>query len=93
VIQRLAGLLLLLGLAWLVSRILRGRTRSAPIRREVARPEGNMVRDRICNTFLPRSRALLARIGDEDHFFCSESCRRQALDRAAPREQAGRSGV
>jgi len=93
VIQRLAGLLLLLGLAWLVSRILRVRPRSAPVRRDVAHPEGEMVRDRVCNTFLPRSRALLARIDGEDHFFCSDSCRSEALERAAPREQAGRSGA
>ena len=78
-IQRLAGLLLLLGLAWLVSRILRVRPRKAPVRRDVARPEGEMVRDRVCNTFLPESSALASTIAGETHYFCSERCRRQFL--------------
>jgi hypothetical protein len=93
VISRLAGLLLLLGLAWLVSRILHGRFPSAAVRREVAPPGGEMVRDRVCNTFLPRSRALRVRIGGEDHFFCSDSCRSKALEQAGAREQAGHSHV
>ena len=38
-----------------------------------------MVRDRVCNTFLPRSRAISARIGPNEHFFCSESCRETFL--------------
>ena len=34
-----------------------------------------MVRDRVCNTFLPRSGALVVHSGGEDLFFCSETCR------------------
>ncbi|NIM62948.1 MAG: hypothetical protein GTO30_15265 [Acidobacteria bacterium] len=34
-----------------------------------------MVRDRVCNTFLPRSRAIVAAEGGEELFFCSEACR------------------
>lgn len=34
-----------------------------------------MVRDRVCNTFLPRSRALVVHSGGEDLFFCSPACR------------------
>jgi hypothetical protein len=44
------------------------------------RLEGDMVRDRICNTFVPRSRALLLREGDKEHFFCSEACRKAHLE-------------
>ena len=43
--------------------------------------EGTMVRDRVCNTFLPRDRALTARLGSEEFFFCSENCRRAFLAR------------
>lgn len=43
-----------------------------------------MVRDRVCNTFLPRSRALIERVGSEERFFCSERCRGAFLaERAA----------
>ncbi len=34
-----------------------------------------LVRDRVCNTFLPRSRALVVQTAGEDLFFCSEACR------------------
>jgi YHS domain-containing protein len=43
--------------------------------------EGAMVRDRVCETFLPRNRALIVRDGDEEHFFCSETCRQSFLGR------------
>jgi hypothetical protein len=33
-----------------------------------------LVRDRVCNTFLPRSRALVVQQAGEDLFFCSKSC-------------------
>ena len=46
-------------------------------RRRVA--GGELVKDRICNTHLPRERALEARIGGRDEYFCSAACRDQAL--------------
>jgi len=39
-----------------------------------------MVRDRVCNTFLPRSRALSLHAGGEEHFFCSDACRAKFLE-------------
>ena len=38
-----------------------------------------LVRDRVCNTFVPRERALVARIGGRDEAFCSAACRDKAL--------------
>jgi len=38
-----------------------------------------MVRDRVCNTFIPESKALRLQIGGEEHFFCSEACRDRFL--------------
>lgn len=40
---------------------------------------GPMVRDHVCNTFLPKSRALTARSGSDEHYFCSEECRQKFL--------------
>jgi YHS domain-containing protein len=34
-----------------------------------------MVRDRVCNTFLPEEKALRVEEDGEEHFFCSEACR------------------
>jgi len=65
---------------WLGRRISGARRRQAE--RPAAPPPSRdpMVRDRVCNTFLPRARALEARVGDETHFFCSESCRSRFLE-------------
>jgi hypothetical protein len=52
-----------------------------PPRGQVA--AGELVRDRVCNTFLPRERALSATIGGQEEHFCSAACRDQALAGAA----------
>jgi hypothetical protein len=39
----------------------------------------DMVRDRICNTFVPRSAALTAVVGGHEMHFCSRACRDRAL--------------
>jgi hypothetical protein len=45
-----------------------------------ARPaSAELVRDRVCNTFLPRDRALRAMVGGHEEHFCSAACRDQAL--------------
>jgi hypothetical protein len=47
-----------------------------------ARPAGEtgaLVRDRVCNTFLPRERALRALVGGREEHFCSAGCRDRAL--------------
>ena len=69
---------LVVGIAgWLISRLIRGAVRPTAPGRGQTRREGEMVRDRVCNTFLPRSRALVERVGGETHYFCSERCRIQ----------------
>jgi hypothetical protein len=41
-------------------------------------PSGDLVRDRVCNTFLPRERALTATIAGQQEHFCSSTCRERA---------------
>ena len=55
-----------------------------PARRSTpARPpaplSGELVRDRVCNTFVPRDRALRAVVGGAEEHFCSAACRDKAL--------------
>lgn len=38
-----------------------------------------LVRDKVCNTFLARDSAISARVGQETLYFCSEECRRRHL--------------
>jgi hypothetical protein len=47
-------------------------------RRELAT---EMVRDRVCDTFVPRSRALMAIVDGREQHFCSPECRERARRR------------
>jgi uncharacterized protein len=72
---RFAALLILIriGLRF-VTGLLEGLREPAPGRTDV-----ELVRDRICNTFLPRSRALKATVAGREEHFCSPACRDRAL--------------
>jgi len=52
---------------------------SGQTRRGTPRPVEDLVRDRICNTHVPRSRALTAVVEGHEEHFCSEACRQKAL--------------
>jgi Na+-transporting methylmalonyl-CoA/oxaloacetate decarboxylase gamma subunit len=41
-------------------------------------PATDMVRDRVCDTFVPRSRALVAIVDGREQHFCSPECRERA---------------
>ncbi len=41
----------------------------------------DLVRDPICNTFVPRTAALAGRLDGRDVYFCSAACRDKALAR------------
>ncbi len=76
-ISQLFRIMVLAVAGWLVSRLIRGAVRPAAPERAPTPRTGEMVRDRVCNTFLPRSSALVERVGGETHYFCSERCRTQ----------------
>ena len=64
-IARLAQLLVLVSIGWLIARLIRRTgTREAPRQGSVA-SRGRMVRDRVCNTFVPDGRALIERVDGE----------------------------
>ncbi len=44
-----------------------------------AGPSGVMVKDEVCNTYLPREDAVKETIGGVDHYFCSQACRGKFL--------------
>ena len=41
---------------------------------------GIMVKDEVCNTYLPREDAIREVIKGEEHFFCSNDCRQKFLE-------------
>jgi len=59
-------------------------TRTRPVapgpgpRPQVRAPE-DLVLDRVCHTYVPRSRALVARVAGHEEAFCSAACRDRAL--------------
>jgi len=60
--------------------------------REPAPPSGprkpgatDLVRDRVCNTFLPRDRAIAATVAGRTEYYCSPACRDAGLRLAPPR--------
>jgi hypothetical protein len=83
----LIGLLRVVVVLFALRLLLRGVAalfRQSPRPRKPAPALGEeMVRDQICNTFLPKKRALREVIGGEERFFCSSSCRDEARRRFA----------
>ena len=81
----LLWLLVFMGVSWLWRRLqaafgVAGSPRPGRSVRP-ARPAGRMVRDRICETFIPEESALRLGKGGEVHYFCSPSCRDRYLAR------------
>jgi len=83
----LGNLIRVLGILLLVRLVLRAfaARRPAPgpgpdLRDAAAR---DLVRDRVCNTFVPRERALRALVEGREEFFCSPACRDRGLREGA----------
>jgi hypothetical protein len=73
-------LLLLRLLLQFVAGLVRGlRGESRPARAGATAATGDLVRDRVCNTFLPRAAALRATVAGHEEHFCSPACRDKAL--------------
>ena len=61
------------------SDVRRSRTTTHP----TARKAEDLVRDPVCHTYVPRSRALTAVVEGREEHFCSEACRERARVGAA----------
>jgi hypothetical protein len=55
------------------------RTEDRPRQRPQVRTVEDLVLDRVCRTYVPRSRAVTARVAGRDESFCSAACRDRAL--------------
>lgn len=70
--------LILAYIVYLFVRIWRGLKRAG--KRIPAREiRGVMVKDEVCNTYIPREEALREVRDGREHFFCSEECRKKFL--------------
>jgi len=75
---RLVFYVFLVYLAYLVFRIYRAATRARKSVQEPRRIQGVMVKDDICNTYIPKDDAIREVSNGEERFFCSEECRRKS---------------
>jgi YHS domain-containing protein len=57
--------------------------RSGTTTRPTVRKAEDLVRDPVCHTYIPRSRALTAVVGGREEHYCSEACRERARAGAA----------
>jgi YHS domain-containing protein len=83
VIRRLLWLAVIALIVWGARRLFASFKKGAgasSVRGAIPRAGDAMVRDRVCNTFLPRDRALIAEHDGATHYFCSESCRSRYLE-------------
>jgi YHS domain-containing protein len=85
---RLIFYLLIAYLVYLVLRLIIGPARRFRPLRPPRRLSGTMVKDEICNTYLPREDAIIERVDGTDHFFCSKECRDQFMKRKKGKEPA-----
>jgi hypothetical protein len=80
ILVRILRILLVLFLVRLALRLWldwrRGRAKAPPAASGATARE--LVRDRVCNTFLPRERALVVRGAAGEEYFCSPACRDKA---------------
>jgi len=78
ILRFLAILFLIRFVLRVVGAWLRPRPGATPARPPVA-PAQDLVRDRICNTFVARDRAITAVVSGREEHFCSSACRDKAL--------------
>ncbi len=67
--------------AYLFVRIYRAAAQIKKPRNRPAQVQGVMVRDAVCNTYVPKEEALCEVRDGVEHYFCSEECRRKFLKR------------
>jgi len=63
---------------WRFFRSLKRRVVSA--RPPQPRLSGTMVKDEVCDTYLPKEEALREVIEGKEYFFCSKECRKKCLE-------------
>jgi uncharacterized protein len=56
-----------------------------------AKIAGELVRDPVCSTYIPRDSAIAARVGSETRYYCSTACRDKDADTARPQSRMGRA--
>jgi uncharacterized protein len=75
---RLVLYVFLFYIAYILFRVYRAATRPKKPTGEPRQIQGVMVKDDICNTYIPRDEAIREVRDGQERFFCSEECRRKS---------------
>ena len=75
---RLVFFVFVVYLAYIFFRLYRAATRPKKGQGEPRRIQGVMVKDDVCNTYIPREEAIRDVRDGQERFFCSEECRRKS---------------
>jgi uncharacterized protein len=78
---RLFFIVVVLYIAYFLFRVYRSLTRAGTKPSPPPRIEGEMVKDDVCNTYIPREEAIREVRDGREVFFCSEECRRKSRAR------------
>ncbi|HYA48953.1 MAG TPA: hypothetical protein VEG35_04565 [Burkholderiales bacterium] len=78
---RLVFYAVLIYFAYVVYRVYRTVTRPRPEPPPPREIQGVMVKDEVCNTYIPKEEAIREVRDGQERFFCSEECRRKSHDR------------
>jgi hypothetical protein len=79
VVRILLVLILLRFLLRFAAAVVRGYRGDRPAPAAGGPPAVELVRDEVCNTYVPRPKALVAEVGGRTAHFCSAACRDRAL--------------
>jgi uncharacterized protein len=78
---RFLVILFIIYVAYLFVRIVRAMTRARTAPKPRPESQGMMVKDEVCNTYIPREEAIREVRGGREYFYCSEECRRKSRER------------
>jgi uncharacterized protein len=67
-------------LIYLVLRFLFPTSRKTQRNRSPRQLSGIMVKDEMCNTYLPEENAIKEKLDGQEYYFCSEECREKFLE-------------
>jgi uncharacterized protein len=68
-------------IAYRVIRFFKALTRPRPAPKPPPQTQGIMVKDEVCNTYIPKEEAIREVRDGQERFFCSEECRRKSHER------------
>lgn len=78
----LVFIIFIIYIAYRVIRFFKALTRPQPAPKPRRQAQGIMVKDEVCNTYIPKEEAIREVRDGQERFFCSEECRRKSHEKS-----------